>query len=55
MHHSFINERVKLHDQEKSQIAQEAKEAIHIQKADSELNRNVGKWLFLMYLIQSWV
>ena len=30
-------------DQEKSQIAREAKEAIHIQKLDPELNRNVGK------------
>ena len=30
-------------DQEKSQIAHEAKEAIHIQKVDPELNRNVGK------------
>ena len=30
-------------DQEKSQIACEAKEAIHIQKLDSELNRNVRK------------
>ena len=29
--------------QEKSQIAREAKEAIHIQKLDPELNRNVGK------------
>ena len=29
--------------QEKSQIAHEAKEAIHIQKADPELSRNVGK------------
>ena len=33
----------KIIDQEKSQIAQEAKEAIHIQKLDPELNRNVGK------------
>ena len=33
----------KVIDQEKSQIAQEAKEAIHIQKLDPELNRNVGK------------
>ena len=33
----------KVIDQEKSQIACEAKEAIHIQKADPELNRNVGK------------
>ena len=29
--------------QEKSQIAREAKVAIHIQKLDPELNRNVGK------------
>ena len=33
----------KIIDQEKSQIACEAKEAIHIQKSDPELNRNVGK------------
>ena len=33
----------KVIDQEKSQIAREAKEAIHIQKLDPELNRNVGK------------
>ena len=33
----------KVIDQEKSQIAFEAKEAIHIQKLDPELNRNVGK------------
>ena len=33
----------KVTDQEKSQIAWEAKEAMHIQKADPELNRNVGK------------
>ena len=33
----------KVIDQEKSQIAHEAKEAIHIQKADPELNRNVDK------------
>ena len=33
----------KVVDQEKSQIACEAKEAIHIQKADPKLNRNVGK------------
>ena len=32
----------KVTDQEKSQIAQEAKEAIHIGKLDPELNRNVG-------------
>ena len=30
-------------DQEKSQITREAKEAIHMRKADHELNRNVGK------------
>ena len=30
-------------DQEKSQIAHEAKKAIHIRKFDPELNRNVGK------------
>ena len=35
----------KVIDQEKSQIAHEAKEAIHIQKADPELNRNVGKMI----------
>ena len=33
----------KVIDQEKSQIAREAKEAIHIRKMDPELNRNVGK------------
>ena len=33
----------KVIDQEKSQIACEAKEAIHIRKLDPELNRNVGK------------
>ena len=33
----------KIIDQEKSQIADEAKEAIHIQKLGPELNRNVGK------------
>ena len=33
----------KVIDQEKSQIACEAKEAIHIQKLDPELNRNLGK------------
>ena len=33
----------KVIDQEKSQISHEAKEAIHIQKLDPELNRNVGK------------
>ena len=33
----------KVIDQEKSEIAQEAKEAIHICKLDAELNRNVGK------------
>ena len=30
-------------DQEKSQIACEAKKAIHIQKLDPELNRDIGK------------
>ena len=33
----------KIIDKEKSQIAHEAKEVIHIQKLDPELNRNVGK------------
>ena len=33
----------KVLDQEKSQITREAKEAIHIRKADPELNRNVCK------------
>ena len=33
----------KVIDQEKSQIAREAKEAIHIRKVDPELNRNVGR------------
>ena len=36
-------EHLKVIDQEKSQIAHEAKEAIHIQKLDPELNRNFGK------------
>ena len=33
----------KVIDQEKSQMAREAKEAIHIRTLDPELNRNVGK------------
>ena len=33
----------KIIDQEKSQIACEAKEAIHIRKLDPEINRNVDK------------
>ena len=33
----------KVIDQEKSQIAHEAKEAVHIRKADPELDRNVDK------------
>ena len=37
----------KVIDQEKSQIAPEAKEAIHICKEDPELNRNVGKMVIL--------
>ena len=37
----------KVIDQEKSQIGREAKEAIHIQKLDPELNRNVGKMVIL--------
>ena len=42
--HPLINiDQFKVTDQEKSQIAREAKEAIHIQKLDPELNRNVGK------------
>ena len=42
--HPFPNiDQFKVIDQEKSQIASEAKEAIYIQKADPELNRNVGK------------
>ena len=36
-------DQVKVLDHEKSQIAREAKEAIHITKADPEPNRNVGK------------
>ena len=36
-------DQIKIIDQEKSQIACEAKESIHIQKLDPELNRNVGK------------
>ena len=35
----------KIIDQEKYQIACEAKEAIHIQKLDPELNRNVNKMI----------
>ena len=35
----------KVIDQEKSQITREAKEAIHIQKLDPELNRHVGKMI----------
>ena len=45
----------KVIDQEKSQIAHEAKEAIHIQKEDPELNRNVSKMVIPVYLILSWV
>ena len=37
------DDQFKVIDQEKSQIAREAKEAIHIRRADPELNRNVGK------------
>ena len=37
----------KVIDQEKSQIACEAKEAIHIHKENPELNRNVGKMVIL--------
>ena len=37
----------KVIDQEKSRIAREAKEAIHIQKLDPELKRNVGKMVIL--------
>ena len=33
----------KVIDQEKSQIAREAKETIHIRKVNPELNRNIGK------------
>ena len=44
----------KVIDQE-NLIACEAKETIHIRKIDPELNRNVGKWLFPMYSILSWV
>ena len=54
--HPFPNiDQFKVIDQEKSQIACETKEAIHIHKEDPELNRNVGKWLSPVYLIQSWV
>ena len=45
----------KVIDQEKSQIAREAKEAIHIRKRDPELNRNVGKMVIPVYLIPYWV
>ena len=42
--HALPNvDQFKVIDQEKSQIAHEANEAIHIQKLDPELNRNVGK------------
>ena len=42
--HPFPNiDQFKIIDQEKSQIAHEAKEAIHICKSDPELNKNVGK------------
>ena len=42
--HSHPNiDQFKVIDQEKCQIAHEPKEAIHIQKADPELNRNVCK------------
>ena len=42
--HPFPNiNQFKVMDQEKSQIAHEAKEAIHSHKEDPELNRNVGK------------
>ena len=41
-HPSPIIDQFKIIDWEKSQIAHEAKEAIHIQKSDHELNRNVG-------------
>ena len=42
-HPPFNVDQFKVIDQEKSQIACEAKEAIHIRKLDPELNRNVGK------------
>ena len=42
----------KVIDQEKSQIAREAKEAIHIRKLDPELNRNVGK-MVIPYVFDS--
>ena len=42
----------KVIDQEKSQIAREAKEAIHIRKADPELNKNVGK-MVIPYIFDS--
>ena len=45
----------KVIDQETSQIAHEAKEAIHIRKEDPELNRNVGKMVIPVYLLLSWV
>ena len=42
--HPLLNiDQFKVIDQEKSQIALEAKEAIHIQKLDPELKRNVDK------------
>ena len=54
-HPLFSVDQFKVIDQEKSQIAQEAKEAIHIQKLDPELNRMLAKWLFPVYFILSWV
>ena len=42
-HPSPIINQFKIIDREKAQIAHEAKEAIHIQKSDCELSRNVGK------------
>ena len=42
----------KVIDQEKSQIAHEEKEAIHIQKLDPKLNRNVGK-MVIPYIFDS--
>ena len=45
----------KVIDQEKSQIACEAKEAIHICKEDPELNKNVGKIHIFIIVSGVWI
>ena len=42
-------------DKDPCQVTQEAKEAIHIQRLDPSLNRNIGKCLSLTALTPSWV